>query len=404
MNSALEALFGPVKSPYPDFVEITGAFDPHTHFRNPREDGDGRSELIIPHVSRIFEDANSIGNTSPALLSSAKAREMRTRWQALVPASAQMRVHVSPLITETTQFDDILGALDDEPGTAAALAPKMFLRAVSNSGGSDVGDVRKVIPLLRQLFTKSSYLHRNQLPILKIHAEKKFTRLGRQISILDRERAAIEHDIELILSEIPDARLEICHVSLASTIEAIEHYQNEGFFVCGEIAPHYTAQTIDDLFEDGTGGTGMNANCFCVPLFKSESDRRVVHGAMLSGKPYFYYGGDGACHVEDPTQVKGVKTNARGISVGGQTQIPEAVMSYVFEQFFEAGRTVADIQEFVSNRARRVYGLPQGTRSVRFVREDWVVPETISHTFADGTTITCRVAMGGEIRKYRVAA
>lgn len=404
MNEEIEALFGPLKNPYPDVVEITGAFETHGHFRNPFGDGDGRSELIVPYFARVFEDGNSIGNTSPALLHSAPARAMRTRWQECVPRETPMRVHVSPLITERTSFDDIVGALDDEPGTAAALAPKMFLRAVSNSGGADVGDVRTVIPLLRRLFSQTSYVHRQQLPILKIHAEKKFTKLGRRICILERERAAVEQDIELILSEIPHARLEICHVSLASTIEAIEYYQGQGFFVCGEIAPHYTAQTLDDLFEDGAGGTGMNANCFCVPLFKTDSDRRVIHDAMLSGKPYFYYGGDGACHAENPTKMKGSKTNPHGISVGGQTQIPEAVMSYVFERFFEAGRSTGDIQEFVANRARRIYGLPPGTRTVRFVRRDWVVPETISKTFDDGTVLQCRVAMGGQTRRYQIAA
>lgn len=330
------------------------------------------------------------------------ARKKKAFWQSLVPEGVQTRIHVAGIVTEETNVSDAFLGLDEKPENAAFLAMKMFIRSVSNSAGADVDNIDKVIPLIKAMSDIKLFKRRKQVPVLKIHAERKFTLLGRRISFLDRERVAVERDVERILQVVPNAVIEICHVSLASTIEAIDYYQSKGYRVYGEIAPHYSEYVVDDLFEDGTGGTGLNANCFCLPIFKTPADRMAVHGAMTSGKSYFHFGDDEACHNNDPTQEKGVKTNRHGISVGGQTQIPEAVVSYVIEQFIEARRPITFAQAFLSDNARKLYGLPAGTRVTRFVRQDWVVPDYIERTFPNGKVVRCRVAMGGQTRKYKL--
>lgn len=405
--SNIEQLFAKPRTPkkhYPKQARLIGLLNPHTHPRGGVHIGDGRSELFVPYIASVYEDAVGIGNTPVPLTTTALALAQGQFWNSLVPKGRRCRIHVAVLATERSDIDDIIRGLDGVPGESPIMAVKMFIRSVSNSNGSDVDDIDRVIPLIQAMFDPSRYRIRKHPPVFMIHAERKFTLLGRRISFLDRERVAVERDIEYILKRVPNAVIVVCHVSLASTIEAIEYYQSKGHQVYGEIAPHYAAQTTDDLFEDGSGGTGFNSHVFCLPILKTSADRMAILGAMLSRKPYFHFGDDEACHNDDPTQPKGVKTNSLGITVGGQTQIPEAVISYVLEQFFEAGLTVRDAQRFLADNARRLYGLPAGERETVFVRDDWEVSTYIERELSDERVVRCRVAMGGQVRKYKLVA
>ncbi len=374
-----------------------GLVNTHGHPRNPYEgDGDGRSELMIPLYNRVFADVIGIGNTMIPLTTIDRATTMKGRWQAL---SHRTNIHVAGLMTETTSPEEIVAGYDRPAGTEAWIAMKMFLRSVSNAGGHDVDNVSAIIPCLKAM-THTKWHHKKKSMVLKIHCERKFTALGRRITIDDRERVAVERDVEFILGQVPEAVIEICHVSDGDTIEAIRYYQKQGYNVSGEISPHYTEYSADDLFEDGHGGTAFNSSCFCLPKFKSPKDRRIILDAMLSGESCFHYGDDGACHDENPTLAKGVKVNSSGIVLGGQTQLPEAVISYTLEQFADAGR-IEHAQNFLVGNARRLYGLEMTSQSTSFREEKWVVPEVLSQSFPD-KTINCRVAMGGKTRRYRV--
>jgi dihydroorotase len=402
----IESLFGPSQAiEYPKEILLEGLFNTHTHLRGGIKKGDGRSETFIPYAAAVYEDMLSIGNTIPPLVTTALVAEQKPFWQSLVPKGMASTVHVAALATEKTDVEDIITGLDKPLGDPSAiLAVKMFLRAVSNSGGFDVDNLDAVIPLIRAMSDRKKFKHRRTLPVLKIHAERKYTLLGRRISFIDRERAAVERDIERILMLVPEANIEICHVSLASTLEAIDYYQLRGYNVFGEISPHYGHYTTDDLFEDGKGGTAMNSHPFCLPIFKTPADSAAIRSAMTSGKPYFHFGDDEACHDNNPTLESGVKINSAGLTAGGQTQIPEAVISSVLEDFIEARRPLSFAQAFLSDNARQLYALPVGRRTVRFVRKDWVVPNTIEREFPNGKIVRCRVAMGGQTRKYCLAS
>lgn len=377
-----------------------GIVNTHGHPRNPYEDGDGRSNLMIPTYNQVFADLIGIGNTTIPLTTVERALAMKARWQALsIWGREPTKIHVAGLLTETTNPEEIINGYDRPDGQEAWIAMKMFLRAVSNSGGHDIDNVKAVISCVKAM-TYTKWKRKTKPMVLKIHCERKLTPLGRVIPIDDRERIAVQRDVEFILTEVPEAQIEICHVSDGETIEAIRYFQKMGFNVTGEISPHYAEYTSDDLFDDGCGGTAFNSHRFCLPKFKSPKDRRIILDAMLSGERWWHYGDDGACHDDNPMLEKGVKINSKGIVLGGQTQLPVAVVSQVLERFAEAGR-LAHVQAFLVDNARELYGLPKRKSSITFLNEDWLVPEVLSHRFPD-KTITCRVAMGGQTRKYRI--
>lgn len=68
----IETLFDAVVDPtkdirYPEYVDLYGILNTHTHPRDGIGDVDGRAELFVPYLARVYEDALGIGNTEVPL-------------------------------------------------------------------------------------------------------------------------------------------------------------------------------------------------------------------------------------------------------------------------------------------------------------------------------------------------
>jgi dihydroorotase len=388
--------------PYPDSVKLLGPFNTHTHPRDTDLEKDGRAEMHVPLLAEVFEDANCMGNTVPPLTTPDLARAKGAQWRALVPVDRPLKLRIGGLVHEGASPRDVVWGYDKPSGEQSWHYMKMFIRAASNSNGADVSDVTKVIPVLKAMTDASAFRYQKQPMTLAVHAERKFAENGKRIMFLEREWESIQRDIEYILREVPGIKLVVCHVGDRRTIEQIRKWRKLGHNVWGELAPHYSVYTCDDLFEGPGGGTKMNAHIFCLPIFHTEEDRAAVEAAMLSGEPWWIFGSDDACWTDDPTQESGVKIDKNGFVTGGQTQIPEANVSFVIEKFIAAGLGEQELNRFLSLNGREAYGLSAPTTSIRFKREDWEVSLYIERT-APHRHLKARVAMGGATRRYRVA-
>lgn len=383
---------------YPDTVTVPGILNTHGHPRDTDAEKDGRAEMGIPLAAQVYEDEIGMGNTKPPLTTPDLAAHKKVQWNGLVPEGRPLKIHIAGLINESTTPEIVLAGYDKPDGEEDFFSMKMYLRAASNAHGADVDDVSRVIPVFKAM-ARGPFKHKKRPMMLSIHAERKFNVLGRRLNFLDRERVAIERDIPFIFKEVPDAHVTICHVSDASTVEAINYYRSKSFNIFGEACPQYTIWTCDDLFEAMDGGTQLNCNIFCLPIFKTEADRQAVLAAMLSGLQWWFFGTDGACWLNNPLQPGGVKISSLGYVIGGQTQIPSATVSYVIEKFVEAGK-VDLLAGYLSHHGRDAFGLPRSSQHITFKRHDWTVPETISRESPMLGHIEARVAMAGQKCKY----
>ena len=401
MSSVLDMLGTPAKPrpiDYPSYVLIAGILNTHTHPRGTDEDGDGRAELTIPLWAEVADDILAIGNTAVPLTTTALAQPHKERWQALVPKGSPMRIHVAGLITEHTDPADVVAGYDRPDGEEVWLSMKMFIRSASNSNHADVDNLDKMIPVLRAM-TETKFVHKKRPMALSLHLERKWDVFGQRISFLRREHDSVRRDLLYLLKQVPGAHLIVCHVSDATTIDVIRELRSLGYNVWGEICPHYTIWTCDDLFEGPNKGTAFNSCLFCLPIFKTEMDRRALLSAMLSGEWYWIYGSDGACWLDDPTKAAGVKINSDGFIIGGQTQIERANISYIIQKFVEAGKTEY-LNGFLSHNGRDAIGLPRSTARRRFVYSEWKVDKILTRTSPTLGKQKARVAMGDMEMKY----
>lgn len=383
---------------YPDIATLEGIFNTHVHPRDDDEEKDGRTELVMPLFADVYEVINGIGNTASAILTADRALKKGERWRSFVPPGRKTRVLVAMLLTEHTDPEDV--ARGYEKGAFDAL--KVYIRGASNDGGHSVDDITKILATLKVAARKQFGKRPGPIPV-QLHLERKYTVFGDRIQMAERERASIERDLFYITREVPEGCYIVCHVSDASTLDAIRFLRRKGIDIYGEIALQYTCYTHEDLFEDGNGGTGFNSKLFCVPIFKFEDDRRRIDEAMVSDEDCWIYGKDDACQVDGPLREKGVKINRNGIVIGGQTSYPEADISYCIEKFVAAG-ALYRIDEFLNRRARKIFHLPPSEIRLTFRRQDWTVPETIERESPHHGRLVAQVAMGKETRRYRLAA
>lgn len=406
MSLIIDFQFGtePPKVQYPEMVTLPGILNTHVHPRDTAKEDDGRAEGLLPLWSKVYEDVCAMGNTTIPLTTSDRALSKGLQWRNLIPHDSAMKLHVGGLIHEGTDHNDVIDSYDTVEELVAWQYMKMFIRAASNAHGADVDDVQKVLHLIKKMSNTASFTFRKTPMVVAIHAERKLTEQGNRIYFLNREAASIDRDIGLIFREVPNARLVICHVKGKYAVDMIRHYRSKGFDIWGEICPQYTMWTTDDLFEGPDGGTACDTTKFCLPIFGTPEDRDAVRGAMLSGEDFWFFGTDDACHNWDPLQSKGVKLNNRGILIGGQTQHPVAVVSYVIEQFIQAGKRDL-IPAFLSHNGRRAYDLPPATTTITFHLNPWVVPEQIDwivETSQGLKQIRSKVAMAGMTSRYNI--
>ncbi len=396
----IDRLFDTAKAAahYPPFIFLPAVFNSHGHPRDTQAEGDGRAEMMIPLYAEVFGDVMGMGNTIQPLITAHLARLKGQQWRTLIPDPRRLKMHVAGLMHEGTIPAEVIAGYDMPSQEQAWIAMKMFMRSVSNSHGADVDNLTHVIPSIRAM-AETKFRHQKGPMPLSVHAERKFYSNGKRIFFLDRNKESMERDITRIFNEVPTARVIICHVNSKFAVDMIRRFRALCFDIWGEISPHYTLYTCDDLFDGPNGSTMFNAHLFCLPIFGTEEDRAAIMEAMLSGEPWWFYGDDGACHWDNPTLPKGVKINSDGFVVGGQTQIPRATISYVIEAFAEAGKTHL-LANFLSHNGRQAFHLPAAKFETHFVRRDWQVQHEIGYDSPTLGKLKARVAMGGQTRRY----
>jgi dihydroorotase len=384
-------------------VSIEPFFDLHAHLRNSLADGDGRMEMNLRHALHHQDVLVHIGNGSPPILNQATAdQELVKALMCKHDAEREdsrcnetLLIYAGALMTDCTTPEMIFETRERQP--RSVLFWKAFLSGVSNDGGNSVTDFKRMYRTLEAFYVPWDNL---RPMVLHIHAERKFTRSGRRISMPDREWYAIRTDIEELLVRHPLLEVNIKHVSDWRTIEQIKKWRARGYKVYAEICPHYLYRCHEDLYEGPDGGTAFNLHDLCWPLYKNEKSMRALREAVLSGADWVMMGRDWACHNDDPARSSGVKVNNDGIVMGGVTLLPAVANSLIIDLFVDAGR-IENINPYISANARRVHGLPQATTLWRYDRLPWKIPEVITGAGPEGKSLHAKPFMRGQIANWQ---
>ena len=173
--------------------------------------------------------------------------------------------------------------------------------------------------------------------------------------VMDREKEFVPV-YETLATAFPDLKIIMEHITTAESVAALDRHEN----LYATITLHHLLITLDDV----AGGL-LRPHLFCKPIAKRPEDREALLRVALEAHPKVMFGSDSAPH---PRHAK----EAPGCAAGVFTA-PIALPALA--ELFERHGRLENLQAFLGDNARRIYGVTPPDKKVRLVKEPMRVPE-----------------------------
>ena len=317
-------------------ITIKQPDDWHVHFRE-----DEMLKVITKYSSRVNKRCIAMPNTSIPITNSQQAKNYKKliekysnnkNFEALIPC----------YLTENIDLNNFREGLQQNTFVGGKLYPT---KATTNSdyGISDIKKIYKVFEILEE-----------ENKVLLIHGEK----IGKNISIFDREKFFIDDELNTIREKFKDLKIILEHVSTDYGVDFIKSTKN----TAGTITPHHMLLTKEDLFFDGI----LNPHNFCMPVVKNQNDLYALRKAACHNNSKFFLGTDSAPHH--------IKEKFPNMST--KPGIFSSICSLeLYTSIFEEENALHNLEKFTSINGPTFYNLPVNKSIVVLQKEEWTVPE-----------------------------
>ena len=172
--------------------------------------------------------------------------------------------------------------------------------------------------------------------------------------VMDREKEFMPI-YESIASAFPNLKIIMEHITTKDAVELLDRYSN----LYATVTLHHLLITLDDV-----AGGMLDPHLFCKPIAKRPEDRTALLNAALKAHPKLMFGSDSAPHPKH-------KKECCGCAAGVFTS-PIALQ--VLVELFEKYDSLDNLNDFVSNNAKKIYGLNIKDKTIKLVKKDFIVP------------------------------
>jgi dihydroorotase len=217
---------------------------------------------------------------------------------------------------------------------------KLYPAGVTTNSAAGVADLGAIEPTL-------DAMERLGIPLL-VHGET-------HGFVLDRE-AEFLPIYKRLARAFPRLKIVMEHITTRQAVELLDRHAN----LFATITLHHLLITLDDV----AGGL-LSPHLFCKPIAKRPEDRDALLAAALGAHPKVMFGSDSAPHPRHSKESAGC--------AAGVFSAPIALP--LLAQLFEQHDALESLQVFVSDNARRVYGVAPPHKVVELERSRWRVPE-----------------------------
>ena len=342
-------------------ITICKPDDWHLHVR----DG-AMLKASLPFTARHFGRAIIMPNLLPPVVTVKDAEAYRQRVMAARPEGSSFTPLMTSYLTDATNPDEIESGFRKKVFTAVKLYPA---NATTNSAAG-VTDLRKV----RQVFAR---MEKIGMPLL-IHGEE----VDPEVDVFDREAVFIERRLDPLLKDFPALKVVLEHLS---SKVAVDFVRSKAPQLGGTITPYHLMLNRTDWL-----GAGLRPYMYCMPVIKTEQDRRALVEAATSGDSCFFLGTDSAPHP--------VAKKLNVVGAAGLFNSPVAIESYA-KVFAQAGK-LDKLEGFASLNGPKHYGLPANTETITLEQKTWTAPEEVR---VEGPDERALVYRGGESIEWCVA-
>jgi dihydroorotase len=334
--------------------------DWHLHVR----DG-AMLKASLPFTARHFGRAIIMPNLLPPVVSVKDAEAYRSRVIAARPEGSTFTPLMTCYLTDDTNPDEVESGFRNKVFTAVKLYPA---NATTNSaaGVTDLGKVRRVFARMEKI----------GMPLL-IHGEE----VDPEVDVFDREAVFIERRLTPLLKDFPGLKVVLEHLSSRTAVDFVRAHAPQ---LGGTITPYHLCLNRTDWL-----GAGLRPYMYCMPVIKTEKDRRALVEAATSGDACFFLGTDSAPHP--------VTKKLNVVGAAGLFNSPVAIETYA-KVFAVAGK-LDKLEAFASLNGPKHYGLPANTDTITLEQTTWTAPEEVR---VQGPEERALVYRGGETIEWRV--
>jgi dihydroorotase len=334
--------------------------DWHLHLR------DGAAlRAVLPFTAVRFARAIVMPNLKPPITTTAQALAYRERILAAVPAGARFQPLMTLYLTDHTSSAEIERA----HASGAIFGCKLYPAGATTHAEAGVTDIARIEQALAAMTSLD-------LPLL-VHGEV----TDAEVDVFDRESRFIDRVLAPLAERWPGLRIVFEHVTTRAAVDFVRAARRG---VAATITPQHLLHNRNALFAGG-----LRPHLYCLPLLKTEADRRALLEALAGGDARFFLGTDSAPHA------RAAKESACGCA--GIFSAHAGIELYA--EIFEAEGILPRLQGFASEHGADFYRLPRNQDQITLVRDPWSAPA--SYPFEDGQLVPLRA---GEPIAWRLQA
>ena len=309
--------------------------DWHVHLR----DGEAL-RAVLPFTAARFARAIIMPNLTPPVTTTEQALAYRRRILQALPAGVRFEPLMTLYLTDHTDPAEVERA----KASGHVWGCKLYPAGATTHSQAGVTDVRRIAAVLARMSELGM--------VLQVHGEV----TDPSVDVFDREARFIDAVLAPVAEQVRGLRIVFEHITTRAAVQFVLAARPG---VGATITPQHLLLNRNALF---TGG--LRPHHYCLPVLKSELDRRALLEVLASGDKRFFLGTDSAPHArlakEAACGCAGIFSAHAGIEL--------------YAQAFEAAGALERLAGFASEFGADFYGLPRNEEQVTLVRQSWEVP------------------------------
>ncbi len=312
--------------------------DFHVHFREGTVLAD-----VVRHTVLQFGRALVMPNLKSPVTTAQKAVNYRNAIEAVVPSGVDFTPLMTLYLTDETTPETIA-----EAKKAGVVAVKWYPAGATTLSDHGVSDWRQMDAVCAALAEQDM--------LLLIHGEV----TDEHVDIFDRETRFVRDILVVLRQRHPTLRMVLEHITTADSVDFVRTQGAEN------LAATITAQHLLNNRNHMLVG-GIKPHFYCLPILKTESDRRALLEAATSGDSRFFLGTDSAPHAQ----------SAKESACGCAGCFTGYAALELYATAFESVDRLGALSNFSARFGADYYGLPYNKGEVVLRRESWKLPETL---------------------------
>ena len=268
-------------------------------------------------------------------------------------------------LTDRTTPAEVDSREGQRPGPTDSNSTPPARRRIPTSGVTDIRKVELVLARMSEVGL-----------VLQVHGEV----TDPDVDVFDREARFIDSVLTPTVEKFASLKVVFEHITTSAAARFVLQARAG---VAATITPQHLLMNRNALFMGG-----IRPHLYCLPVLKTEPDRRTLLDVLASGDPRFFLGTDSAPHARHTKEAAcgcaGIFSAHAGIEL--------------YAEVFDAIGALPKLEGFASHFGADFYGLPRNAERITLVKDEWDVPA--HYPFGSAEIVPLRA---GERIAWRVA-